>query len=68
LDRDGIIDGWDTDGDGMIDEWSVEGHADRAIGNRNLLPYYAKDDFDWSDRNSWINDQNAVNFWLRYKK
>jgi len=68
LDGDGTIDGWDTDGDGMIDEWSPEGHKDRELGLRNLFPYYANDDFDWSDKSKWINDQNAVNYWMKYKK
>jgi len=68
LDGDGTIDGWDTDGDGMIDEWSPEGHRDRELGLRSLFPYYAKDDFDWSDKSKWINDQNAVNYWMKYKK
>jgi len=68
LDGDGTIDGYDTNNDGIIDEWSPEGHAERANGSRNLLPYYAKSDFDWSDKTKWINDQNAINFWLKYKK
>jgi hypothetical protein len=67
LDGDGTIDGWDTNNDGMIDEWSPEGHEERSTGIRNLIPYYAKPDFNWTDRNTWINDQNAVNFWLKYK-
>jgi len=68
LDGDGTIDGYDTDGDGMIDEWNADGHREREIGIRNSLPYYAKPDFDWSDRSKWINDQNAINYWLKYKK
>jgi hypothetical protein len=68
LDGDGTIDGYDTNNDGIIDEWSIEGHAERASGNRNLLPYYAKTDFDWDDKPKWINDQNAINYWLKYKK
>ena len=68
LDGDGTIDGYDTNNDGIIDEWSPEGHAERAAGNRNLLPYYAKSDFDWDDKSKWINDQNAINYWLKYKK
>jgi hypothetical protein len=68
LDGDGTIDGYDTNNDGIIDEWSAEGHSERASGNRNLLPYYAKSDFDWDDKSKWINDQNAINFWLKYKK
>ena len=68
LDGDGTVDGYDTDNDGIIDEWSSEGHMDRAKGRRNLLPYYARTDFDWEDKSRWINDQNAVNYWLKYKK
>lgn len=68
LDGDGTIDGYDTNNDGIIDEWSIEGHAERASGKRNLLPYYAKTDFDWDDKAKWINDQNAINYWLKYKK
>jgi len=68
LDGDGVIDGYDTDNDGIIDEWSPEGHAERASGNRNLLPYYARPDFDWEDKNKWINDRNAINYWIKYKR
>lgn len=68
LDGDGVIDGYDTDSDGIIDEWTPEGHADRASGNRNLLPYYARPDFDWEDKNKWINDRNAINYWMKYKR
>jgi hypothetical protein len=68
LDGDGTIDGYDTNNDGIIDEWSPEGHEERAKGKRSILPYYAKSDFDWEDKSKWINDQNAINYWLKYKK
>ena len=68
LDGDGTIDGYDTNNDGIIDIWSSEGHRERELGLRNLLPYYARPNFDWSDRSKWINDQNAVNYWIINKK
>jgi hypothetical protein len=63
-DGDGSIDGYDTDGDGIIDIVRAE-HPSRAAAIKNMLPYYAKGDFNWDDRKNWINDQNAVNYWIK---
>ena len=63
-DGDGSIDGYDTNGDGIIDIVSAN-HPSRAMAIRNMLPYYAKPDFNWDDRKNWINDQNAVNYWIQ---
>ncbi len=67
IDGDGEFDGWDTDGDGLIDE-PVPSSSRRAQYVMNTLPYYAKPNFNWGDRKKWINNQNAVNYWLTYVK
>ena len=31
------------------------------------IPYYLQSDFDWKNTSRWINDVNAVNYWMRNK-
>ena len=66
-DGDGEADGYDTDGDGLIDIITAS-HPSRADELKNIKPYYARPDFDWNDRKNWINDQNAVNYWIKFIK
>jgi hypothetical protein len=63
-DGDGSIDGYDTDGDGIINV-VTSSHPHRAVAIKDMLPYYAKPNFNWDDRKNWINDQNAVNYWIQ---
>ena len=43
-------------------------HPNRALVAKDMLPYYARPGFDWNDKSKWINDQNAVNYWLAHKR
>jgi hypothetical protein len=67
IDGDGTIDGYDNTGDGLIDEFAPKSSR-RAQYAKNEKPFYAKPNFNWGDRQAWINDQNAVNYWLTYVK
>jgi len=67
LDGDGTYDGIDTDGDGLINKVTAS-HPSRAVAIQNMLPYYARPSFNWNDRKNWINDQNAVNYWIKHIK
>ena len=29
--------------------------------------YYEHPDFNWSDKNAWIKDQDAIKYWMQYK-
>lgn len=64
IDGTGNFDGWDTDGDGLIDE-PIPSSSRRAQYVLNEKPYYAKPGFNWGNKKSWINDQNAVNYWFK---
>ena len=67
IDGDGTIDGYDNTGDGLIDE-PRPASSKRAKYVMNEKPFYARPNFNWGDRSKWINNQNAVNYWLTFIK
>ena len=67
IDGDGTIDGYDNTGDGLIDE-VAPASSRRAQYVLNEVPFYARPNFNWGNRSKWINNQNAVNYWLTYIK
>ena len=67
IDGDGTIDGYDNTGDGLIDE-PRPASSKRAQYVMNEKQFYARPNFNWGDRSKWINNQNAVNYWLTYIK
>jgi len=67
IDGDGQIDGYDNTGDGLIDEPAAS-NSKRAQYVMNEVPFYARPNFNWGNRSKWINNQNAVNYWLTYVK
>ena len=68
IDNDGTIDGYDNTGDGLIDELVPAASSRRAQYVLNEVPFYGRPNFNWGDRSKWINNQNAVNYWLTYIK
>ena len=67
IDGDGMVDGYDNTGNGLIDE-PKPSSSQRAKYVMNEKPFYARPNFNWGDRSKWINNQNAVNYWLTFIK
>ena len=72
IDGDGVVSddekSADTDGDGVISEnekreW-YESHGWKSPFQGR--PYYMHPWFDWNKKERWINDQDAVTYWLKF--
>jgi len=64
-----VYDEKDLNKDGIIDE-EEERIAYESGGWKNAWngnSYYTHPWFDWSKTNRWINDRNAINYWIRKK-
>ena len=73
IDGDGVISDEeklaDIDGDGVISDQEKREWYDKVGWKNPTLdgrPYYLHQWFDWNKRERWINDQDAVNYWLKF--
>lgn len=57
----GTVVGYDTTGDGTVDKWST---SNKRSKYKNVVPYYAKPNYDWKNDNRWKSEQSAVNYWI----
>jgi len=60
----------DLDKDGIVTEEEQKEYYDRE-GWKNSTddgrPYYVHPWFDWNKKERWINDREAINYWLKYR-
>jgi len=69
LEEETVFDEADLNKDGIVDEEEQKIAYEKG-GWRNSYqgkPYYQHPWFDWSKRERWINDRNAINYWMRVR-
>ena len=64
-----IYDEKDLNKDGIVTEEEERKYydADGWKNAHNGNPYYTHPWFDWAKTNRWVNDRNAINYWMRNK-
>ena len=59
----------DLDKDGVVTEEEEKEYYEQSgwKNSHNGNPYYTHPWFDWNKRQRWINDREAINYWLNVK-
>lgn len=68
-DADTEFDKADLDKDGIVTEEEKREYYEQSgwKNSHNGNPYYTHPWFDWNKRQRWINDREAINYWLNVK-
>ena len=48
----------------VIVENNIENKSEEPKIDEKETPYWEKDDFDWNNKNMWINNPLAVKYWM----
>jgi len=58
----------DTDGDGILSEDEQRAHYENTWKRAYRgSPYWSHPWFDWKKTERWINDREAINYWLQFR-